>query len=108
MSGAAPGNARARGPLALALAGHSTRRVFAPYLWALAEQRSGRTAADYGASAPVAEDLPMPITLRRHRRFDGRLAYSAHRFDGSQRYAGQFTHFGNSAYSGDVVTLLEA
>lgn len=64
--------------------------------------------ADYGASAPVAEDLPMPITLRRHRRFDGRLAYSAHRFDGSQRYAGQFTHFGNSAYSGDVVTLLEA
>ena len=53
MSGAAPGNARARGPLALALAGHSTRRVFAPYLWALAEQRSGRTAADYGASASV-------------------------------------------------------
>lgn len=64
--------------------------------------------ADFGASAPVAEDLPMPITLRRHRRFDGRLAYSAHRFDGSQRYAGQFTHFGNSAYSGDVVTMLEA
>jgi phage tail P2-like protein len=64
--------------------------------------------ADYGASAPVAEDLPMPITLRRHRRFDGRLAYSAHRYDGAARYAGQFTHFGNSAYSGDVVTLLEA
>ena len=64
--------------------------------------------ADFGAAAPVAEDLPMPISLRRHRRYDGRMAFGLHRFDGSAKYAGQFTHFGNSAYSGDVVTLLEA
>lgn len=47
--------------------------------------------ADFGASAPVAEDMPMPISIRRHRRFSG-----------------QFTYLGNSAYSGDVVSLLEA
>lgn len=64
--------------------------------------------ADFGATAPVAEDMPMPITLRRHRRYDGRMAFGLHRFDGSQRYAGQFTHFGNTAYSGDVVTTMEA
>lgn len=63
---------------------------------------------DFGASAPVAEDLPMPITVRRHRRYDGRMAFGLHRFDGSDRYAGSFTHFGNTAYSGDAVTMLEA
>jgi len=64
--------------------------------------------ADFGAAAPVAEDLPMPISLRRHRRYDGRMAFGLHRFDGSAKYAGQFTHFGNTAYSGDVVTTMEA
>lgn len=64
--------------------------------------------ADFGASAPVAEDLPMQIEVRRHRRFDGRMAYSAYRFDGSEKYAGQFTHLGNTAYSGDAITMLEA
>jgi P2-related tail formation protein len=63
---------------------------------------------DYGASAPVAEDRPMPITARRHRRYDGRLAYSAHRYDGADRYAGKITHIGNSPYSGDALTTLEA
>ncbi|MDR0440137.1 MAG: hypothetical protein LBI59_04030, partial [Candidatus Accumulibacter sp.] len=67
---------------------------------------SGHT--DFGASAPVAEDLPMPITVRRHRRYDGRMAFGLHRFDGSDRYAGSFTHFGNTAYSGDAITMLEA
>lgn len=65
-------------------------------------------SADFGASAPVAEDLPMPITLRRHRRYDGRRAYAAHCYNGSARYVGELTHFGNIPYTGDVVTTLEA
>jgi phage tail P2-like protein len=65
-------------------------------------------AADYGASAPVAEDKPMPIQCRRHRRYDGRLAYSAQRYNGASRYVGQIIHHGNTPYSGDVVTTLEA
>ena len=40
-------------------------------------------------------------------RYDGRMAFSLHRFDGAARYAGHFTHFGNSAYSGDEISTLE-
>jgi len=66
---------------------------------------SGHT--DFGERAPVATDPPMPVQLRRHRRYDGRMAFSLHRFDGAARYAGHFTHFGNSAYSGDEISTLE-
>lgn len=63
---------------------------------------------DYGASAPVAEDPPMTITLTRHRRYDGRHAFAAHRYDGIRRHDGGFPYFGNIPYAGDVVTTLEA
>lgn len=53
MGGTGHGNVRARGPLAAALAGRAVRRVFAPYLWRLAEERSGSTEAGYAASASV-------------------------------------------------------
>jgi len=62
---------------------------------------------DFGASAPVAADLPMPIEVRRHRRYDGRMAFSANRHDGAQKFSGSFTYFGNTAYSGDAITQLE-
>lgn len=63
---------------------------------------------DYGASAPVAEDLPMPIVVTQHRNYDGRYAFAAHRFDGKAAYVGGFSYFGNMPYSGHVVTTLEA
>lgn len=63
---------------------------------------------DFGASAPVAEDPPMEITLTRHRRYDGRHAFAAHRYDGSRPHAGGFAYFGNIPYAGDVLTTLEA
>lgn len=63
---------------------------------------------DFGVSAPVAEDLPMPIVVTRHLSYDGRHAFSAHRFDGLRAYAGEFTYFGNIPYAGDVSTTLEA
>ena len=53
MSGTGHGKVRACGPLAAALAGHAARRVFAPYLWRLAGERSGSTEAGYAASASV-------------------------------------------------------
>ena len=65
-------------------------------------------AIDFGASAPVAEDLPMPIVATRHLSYDGRHAFSAHRFDGLGAYAGEFAYFGNIPYAGDVSTTLEA
>ncbi len=66
-------------------------------------------ALDFGASAPVAEDPPMTITLTRHRRYDGRHSFAANRYDGSRRHTGGgFTYFGNIPYAGDVVTTLEA
>lgn len=66
-------------------------------------------ALDFGASAPVAEDPPMTITLTRHRRYDGRHSFAANRYDGSRRHTGGgFTYFGNIPYAGDVVTPLEA
>ncbi|MDR1709999.1 MAG: phage tail protein [Candidatus Accumulibacter sp.] len=64
--------------------------------------------ADHGAHAPVAEDLPMPIRACRHRRYDGRLSFGGPRYNGASGYAGQINHHGNTPYSGDVVTLLEA
>jgi len=63
---------------------------------------------DFGATAPVAQDPPIPITLTRHRRYDGRHAFAAHRHDGARAYAGGFTYFGNIPYAGDVITHLEA
>lgn len=65
-------------------------------------------ATDFGASAPVAEDLPMPIVVTRHLNYDGRHAFSAPRFDGAGVYAGGFTYFGNIPYVGNVSTTLEA
>ncbi|MFY9328502.1 MAG: phage tail protein I [Georgfuchsia sp.] len=63
---------------------------------------------DYGGSAPVAEDPPMPITVARRQRYDGRMDFARHRYTGADRYAGGFTYFGNLPYAGDVVTHLEA
>jgi phage tail P2-like protein len=64
--------------------------------------------ADFGASAPVAEDLPMPIVVTRHRNYDGRMAFGLHRYDGAAHYTAPFTYFGNTAYSGYAITMLEA
>lgn len=47
--------------------------------------------SDYGDSAPVAEDPPMPIAVTRYLRYDGAMAYA-----------------GTRAYIGDITTLLEA
>lgn len=63
---------------------------------------------DFGATAPVAEDPPMPIVLTRQRRYDGRHAFAANRHDGTRLYTGGFAYFGNIPYSGDVLTHLEA
>ncbi len=65
-------------------------------------------ALDFGASAPVAEDPPMEIIMIRRRRYDGRHAFSAHRYDGAGAYVGEFAYFGNIPYAGDVSTTLEA
>ena len=72
-----------------------------------ATQADGR--ADYGDSAPAADDAVMPITVVRHIRYDGRYRYGAdnaysgaHRYDGSRRYlAGRIA-------SGDEIIYLEA
>lgn len=42
---------RGKGPLAAALAGRTTQRAFAPYLWRLAVERSGQPQASLAASA---------------------------------------------------------
>lgn len=63
---------------------------------------------DYGFSAPVAEDLPMPIAVTRQMRYDGRIAYSRHRYDGALRHDAAATYVANLPYAGDVTTLLEA
>ena len=69
---------------------------------------SYRGYADHGASPPPAVDSPMPIIVRRHRRFDGHRHYGEHLFDGLAFHAGQFSYRGNAPYSGDIVTCLEA
>jgi len=63
---------------------------------------------DFGASAPVAQDPPMTLHLLRQRRYDGRCAFAAHRYNGSEAHAGHFSYFGNIPYAGDVLTTLEA
>lgn len=45
--------ARERGALAQALGGRAAQRVFAPYLWQMAMERSGKPAAEYAVSASV-------------------------------------------------------
>lgn len=51
MNGTGHSNSRARGPLAMALAGGASRRVFAPYLWRLARERCARSGEEYDGSA---------------------------------------------------------
>lgn len=62
---------------------------------------------DYGASAPVAEDAVMPITVTRHLRYDGRIDYAAHSFDGSFMHDATLVYI-NTPHRGDVQTYLEA
>lgn len=64
---------------------------------------------DYGYAAPVADDLPMPITVTRRVRFDGRYHYGAdNRFDGGHRYDGARHYMAGRVASGDETTYLEA
>nr|WP_272888928.1 phage tail protein I [Stutzerimonas stutzeri] len=64
---------------------------------------------DHGHSAPVAEDLPMPITITRLRRYNGRRPFAAHRtYDGAQRFAGAEHYLGAATYAGDTHYQTEA
>lgn len=71
-----------------------------------ATQADGHT--DYGHSAPVAEDAVMPITVRRHVRYDGRHRYSTRRYDGTVTATGAHRYASGIAAAGDVITYLEA
>lgn len=72
----------------------------------------GATQADgttrYGADAPVAEDAVMPITVRRHVRYDGRHRYSTRRYDGTVTATGAHRYASGIPAAGDVITYLEA
>lgn len=66
-------------------------------------------AIDHGHSAPVAEDLPMPIVITRHQRYNGRQTYGAQRtYNGAQRYAGLDSYLGATLYAGDTHYHTEA
>lgn len=71
-----------------------------------ATQADGHT--DYGEAAPVAEDAVMPITARRHVRYDGRHRYSTRRYDGTVTAHGAHSYASGIAAAGDVITYLEA
>lgn len=71
-----------------------------------ATQADGHT--DYGEAAPVAEDAVMPITARRHVRYDGRHRYSTRRYDGTVTATGAHRYASGIAAAGDVITYLEA
>jgi hypothetical protein len=71
-----------------------------------ATQADGHT--DYGDAAPVAEDSVMPITVRRHVRYDGRHRYSTRRYDGTVTAHGAHSYASGIAAAGDVITYLEA
>lgn len=66
-------------------------------------------AVDHGHSAPVAEDLPMPIAITQHRRYNGRQFFAAQRtYDGAQRFSGVAHYLGAATYAGDTHYQTEA
>ena len=72
-----------------------------------ATQADGR--ADYGDSAPAADDAVMPITVVRHIRYDGRYACGAdNAYDGARRYDGSRRYLAGRIASGDEIIYLEA
>ncbi|MDR0997275.1 MAG: phage tail protein, partial [Zoogloeaceae bacterium] len=71
-----------------------------------AQSRCG--LVDHGASAPVAEEPPMRITVRRHRRRDGRLRRLSACRNGALLRNGQSFHLPDNAHSGDAITFLSA
>lgn len=65
--------------------------------------------SDYGAHAPVATDVVMSMTARRHVRYDGRYtAGSDNCYDGAWHYDGQRQYRAGRIASGDEIFYLEA
>ncbi len=65
--------------------------------------------ADYGATAPLAVDAPMPMTLVRQVRFNGRYAYGGDNlFDGAAHFDGARRYVAGQQASGNQSFYLEA
>lgn len=55
----------------------------------------------YGGEQDTMIDTSMPLEIRRHRRFDGRMHYWCSPYDGQLRHAGVQEYFDGVPYAGD-------